>query len=105
MLYEEIKTSDFKDKTIELNCMLKIVVNNFGEGFHLVIELSEEYYGDTKYSTILVKPLYNVTGKGKMLTDITDHIANCYLLANCERRASANWEQNIIPWLGMNVSI
>lgn len=47
--------------------------------------------------TILVKPLYNVTGKGKMLTDITDHIANCYLLANCERRASANWEQNIIP--------
>lgn len=55
--------------------------------------------------TILVKPLYNVTGKGKMLTDITDHIANCYLLANCERRASANCEQNIIPWLGMNVSI
>lgn len=50
LLYEEIKTSDFKDKTIELNCMLKIVVNNFGEGFHLVIELSEEYYGDTKYS-------------------------------------------------------
>lgn len=89
MLYEEIKTSDFKDKTIELNCMLKIVVNNFGEGFHLVIELSEEYYGNT--------PLYNVTGKGKMLTDITDHIANCYLLANCERRASANCEQNIIP--------
>lgn len=96
MLYEEIKTSDFKDKSIELNCMLKIVVNNFGEGFHLVIESSEE---------ILVKPLYNVTGKGKMLTDITDHIANCYLLANCERRASANCEQNIIPWLGMNVSI
>lgn len=30
--------------------MLKIVVNNFGEGFHFVIELSEEYYGDTKYS-------------------------------------------------------
>lgn len=50
LLYEEIKTSDFKDKTIELNCMLKIVVNNFSEGFHLVIELSEEYYGDTKYS-------------------------------------------------------
>lgn len=50
MLYEEIKTSYFKDKSIELNCMLKIVVNNFGEGFHLVIESSEEYYGDTKYS-------------------------------------------------------
>lgn len=49
-MYEEIKTSDFKDKSIELNCMLKIVVNNFGEGFHLVIELSEEYYGNTKYS-------------------------------------------------------
>lgn len=54
LLYEEIKIFDFKDKIIELNCMLKIVVNNFGEGFYFVIELSEEYYGDMKY-------LYNIS--------------------------------------------
>lgn len=54
MLYEEIKIFDFEDKIIELNCMLKIVVNNFGEGFYFVIELSEEYYGDMKY-------LYNIS--------------------------------------------
>lgn len=54
MLYEEIKIFDFKDKIIELNCMLKIVVNNFGEGIYFVIELSEEYYGDMKY-------LYNIS--------------------------------------------
>lgn len=41
---------------------------------------------------ILVKLLYNVIGKGKMLIDIINYIVNCYFLVNCEWRVSVNWE-------------